>query len=222
MYNNLGQNLAELLRFPLMSGADVREIVEFRGSEHFDQALKKGRGALLITAHFGNWELFGAAIAGAGYPLSVVVYPQHNRWVDESLNRLRRGKGVEIIYKREAAREIFRALKQNRFVAILADQDAGPNGIFVDFLGHPASTARGPAVFAIKSGAPLLTGALVRTGPEKHIGYIDPPIYADPSAPAEAEVRRLTRLITDNLCRYSRQHPDHWYWVHKRWKTKPH
>jgi KDO2-lipid IV(A) lauroyltransferase len=221
LYRNLGRNLAELLRFPAMSRTEVLNAVEFRGLEHFEEARKGGRGALLVTAHFGNWELYGAAIACAGYPLSMVVYPQHNRRVDEQLNRLRRGKGSEIIYKRDAAREIFRALRQNRFVAVLIDQDAGSDGIFCDFLGHPASTARGPALLAYKSGAPLIPGAIVRKSQGGHLGLIHGIIRPNCGAPAESEVRRVTSELNSIISGYVMEHPDHWYWVHRRWKTRP-
>lgn len=221
LYRNLGQNLSELLRFRSMSRADVLDIVQLYGAEHFDQALKAGRGALLITAHFGHWELYGAAIACAGYPLSVVVYPQHNRWVDISLNRLRQGKGVEVIYKREAAREILRALGRNRLVAVLIDQDAGGDGLFCDFLGHPASTPRGPALLAYKTGAPLIPGVIVRKEDGGHVGLVYGRIYADRSRPADEEVSRLTCGLNRILSDYIRQHPDHWYWVHRRWKSRP-
>lgn len=221
LYRNLGRNLAELLRSPGISRTDILNLVEFRGREHFDRVLKEGRGAILITAHFGNWELYGAAIASAGYPISVVVYPQHNRWVDDRLNGIRRSKGVEVIYKRDAAREIFRALRQNRLVAVLIDQDAGADGIFCDFLGHPASTPRGPALLAYKTGSPLIPGAIVRKENDKHIGYIHSIIYPNSKKPAEAEVRRITSELNAIISGYVMEHPDHWYWVHRRWKTRP-
>lgn len=221
LYRNLGRNLAELLRFPAMSRTEVLNAVEFRGLEHFERAREGGKGALLVTAHFGNWELYGAAIASAGYQLSMVVYPQHNRLVDEQLNRLRRGKGSEIIYKRDAAREIFRALRQNRFVAVLIDQDAGADGVFCDFLGHPASTARGPALLAFKTGAPLIAGAIVRRQGGKHVGHIHGVIYPNSNSSAEKEVPRLTAELNSIISGYVLQNPDHWYWVHRRWKTRP-
>lgn len=221
LYRNLGRNLAELMRFPRMSRTDILNLVEFKGREHFDRALKEGRGAMLITAHFGNWELYGAAIASAGYPLSMVVYPQHNLRVDGRLNQLRRSKGSEIIYKRDAAREIFRALRQNRFVAVLIDQDAGADGIFCDFLGHPASTPRGPALLAYKTGAPLIPGAIVRQAGGRHIGYVHGLVYPDTSKPADVELIRITSQLNRIISGYVLEHPDHWYWVHRRWKTRP-
>jgi KDO2-lipid IV(A) lauroyltransferase len=137
------------------------------------------------------------------------------------LNRLRESKGVKVIYKRNASREVLTALRQNRFVTMLADQDAGPEGQMVNFLGRPASVTKGPAVFAIKTGAPIITGVIVRQEDGLHRGYIDPPLFPELSNRVEAEVSRLTETFTRRLEEYVIAHPSHWYWVHRRWKTRP-
>ncbi|MCU0607374.1 MAG: lysophospholipid acyltransferase family protein [Candidatus Edwardsbacteria bacterium] len=221
LYRNLGRNLVELLRFRNQSRADIATLVSFEGEEHLKAALAGGKGAILVSGHFGNWELYAAAIASAGYPFSVVVYPQHNAKVDALLNRLRQGTGIGIIYKRNAAKDVLRALAANRLVTMLADQDAGSDGVFVEYFGRPASTTRGPALFAVKTGAPIITGVIVREPGGKHRGIVDPPLCADPSADREREISRLTREIASRLELRVRQHPDHWYWVHRRWKTRP-
>jgi KDO2-lipid IV(A) lauroyltransferase len=220
LYRNLGRNLAELLRFEASTCSDVKNTVELKDTGVFDRVLKEGKGGILVSGHYGNWEMFAAAIACYGYPFSVVVYPQHNRWADEKLNSLRRSKNIEVIYKKDAAREVLQALRRNRFVTMLADQDAGIDGAFVDFLGRKASVTKGPAVFAIKTGAPIISGVIVRQEAGKHIGYIDQPIYAQAGQDKESEILRLTGIFTARLEQYIRQHPDHWYWVHKRWKTR--
>ncbi len=220
LYRNLGKNLLEFLRFPNLSGEDIKNKVTFIGREHFDRAIEGGKGALLISSHFGNWELYAASIAAYGYPISVVVYEQHNPLTDRMMNRIRRFRGIDVIFKPDAPRAILKALAGNRFVAMLIDQDAGQDGVFVDFMGRPASTAKGPAVFAIRTGAPLLTGVIVRQDESKHVGYIEPPVYADPSGDKEKETLRLTAFVTQAMEKYVRKHPDHWYWVHRRWKTQ--
>jgi KDO2-lipid IV(A) lauroyltransferase len=221
LYRNLGKNLLEFLRFPNLSGEDIRHKVTFIGREHFDRAIEGGKGALLISSHFGNWELYAASIAAYGYPISVVVYEQHNPLTDRMMNDIRRAKNIDVIFKPDAPRAILKALAKNRFVAILIDQDAGQDGVFVDFMGRPASTAKGPAVFAIRTGAPLLTGVIVRQADGGHTGYIEPPAYADPTKDKEQETQRLTAYVTAAMERYVRKYPDHWYWVHRRWKTQP-
>lgn len=221
LYQNLGKNLAELLNFKNWESGQVKQKVLLNGEEHLDLALERGKGAILVSAHYGNWELFAAALACYGYPFSVVVYPQHNRYVDRMLNDLRRAKGIEVIYKKNAAREVLQALRRNRFVTMLADQDAGPDGLFVDFMGRKASVTKGPAVFAIKTGAPIITGAIVRQDGGRHQGYVDRPLYADQGSDKDTEIVRLTKDFTAQLEGYVTKNPDHWYWVHKRWKTKP-
>ena len=221
LYRNLGKNLLEFLQFPKLSGEDIKSKVKFIGQEHLDQAIKGGKGALLISSHFGNWELCSSSIAAYGYPLSVVVYEQHNPLADRMMNHIRRAKKLDVIFKPDAPRAILKALARNRFVAILIDQDAGQDGVFVDFMGRPAATAKGPAIFAIRTGAPLLAGVIVRQDDGGHICYIEPPIYADPANDKEQEILRLTALVTQAMERYVRKFPDHWYWVHRRWKTKP-
>jgi KDO2-lipid IV(A) lauroyltransferase len=221
LYQNLGKNLMELLRFKTSDCQSVKNKVDLKNTEYFDQVVKNGRGGILVSGHFGNWEVHAAAIANSGYHFSVVVYPQHNEYVDEALNALRRAKDVNIIFKKDASREVLRALRQNHFVAMLSDQDAGRDGVFVEFLGQKASTTKGPAVFALKTGAALITGAIVRQQGGRHIGYLNPPFYADPNNDKQAEILRLTGLFTSQLEQFVLSHPDHWYWVHKRWKTKP-
>ncbi|MBI4726166.1 lysophospholipid acyltransferase family protein [candidate division TA06 bacterium] len=220
LYQNLGKNLVELLRFKKSDCQRIKDKVELRNTEYFDQVVKNGRGGILISGHFGNWEAHAAAIANSGYHFSVVVYPQHNKYVDEALNSLRQSKNVNIIFKKDAVREVLTALRQNHFVAMLSDQDAGQDGVFVDFLGQKASTTRGPAVFALKTGAALITGAIVRQEGGRHIGYLNPPFYADTKNEKQAEILRLTKHFTSQLEQFVISHPDHWYWVHKRWKTK--
>lgn len=221
LYQNLGANLAELLRFETIDCRQVKQAVALEGAEHLDLALQGGKGAILVSAHFGNWEMFGAALACYGYPFSVVVYPQHNQPVDRMLNRLRASQGIEVIYKRKAAREVLSALRRNRFVTMLSDQDAGPEGLMVNFLGRPASVTKGPAVFALKTGAPIITGVIVRQEGGQHFGYIDRPLYPDPGRDRASEMIRLTEEFTSRLEGYVIRHPDHWYWVHRRWKTQP-
>jgi KDO2-lipid IV(A) lauroyltransferase len=221
LYSNLGRNLLEFMRLPDLASRDIFDKVNFIGREHFDQALKNGKGALLISSHFGNWELYAAAVANYGYPISMVVYEQNNRLSDKLMNDIRRLKKLGVIYKQNAPRAILKELSRNHFVAIVIDQDAGQDGLFVDFMGRPASTAKGPAVFAIRTGAPLLVGVIVRGEVGRHTGFVEPPIYANAENDKDAEIKRLTARMTEITEKYVRKYPDHWYWVHRRWKTQP-
>lgn len=219
-YRNLGRSMMEYTAFARLSPDDVRAMVRFEGLEHFERVLGEGRGAVVFAGHFGNWELLGAAASANGYPISFLVGEQSNHRVDDLMNDLRRKQGIRIISRNVALKKVLRALKNNTFVALLADQDARRAGVFVDFLGRPASTARGPAMFAIRQGCPVVPAFIRRDG-GAHVGIIERPIYADPALEGEEAVTALTQRFTDVLADYIRRYPEEYFWAHRRWKTPP-
>jgi KDO2-lipid IV(A) lauroyltransferase len=219
---NLGRTLAEFIRFARLPAQRVRELAPLVGSEHFDRAREVGRGALLVSGHFGNWELLGSTIAAHGYPVDVFTGRQTNPHVDAFAKRLRRSRDLGVIPGDAASpRRILRSLRAGRFVAFLFDQDARSRGIFVDFLGRPASTPRAPARLALRAGCPLIFGVLVREGPGSYRAHVGPSLHPDPTAERADEILRLTRGMTRELESWVRRHPDHYLWTHRRWKTRP-
>ena len=113
-----------------------------------------------------------------------------------------------------------KGLKRNECVGLLVDQDAGPGGTFVRFMGRPASTYQGPAVFALRTGAPIVPCFIIREGTERHRVVFEAPISAVPTGNEEADIQWYTQAYTDVLERYILTYPDHWFWVHRRWKTR--
>jgi KDO2-lipid IV(A) lauroyltransferase len=218
-YQNLGMTLAELARLPRLGRAGLAGLVTVEGTENLDRALANGRGAVLATGHFGNWELMGAALAQRGYPMHFLVGHQSNRLVDDMLNSLRSSFGIGIVRHGAHVREVLRLLRRNQFIAMLCDHDAGRKGLMVDFFGMPASAALGPAVFAARSGAPLMMGFIARDGGGRHHVNLTSPIDirsdCDPAEAVAAATQRLAKTVEDHV----RRRPDHWYWVHRRWKT---
>jgi KDO2-lipid IV(A) lauroyltransferase len=210
----------EYTTFAGLTRERVLGLVHVEGREHLDRALDAGRGAVLFAGHFGNWELFGACVAALGYPLHFLVGEQSNARVDEAMNELRRSQGIGIISRHVALKKIMRALKDNQLVALLADQNVRKNGVFVDFLGRPASTARGPAMFAIKQGAPIICGFIRRVG-GGHVATLEPPLYADPSLSGDDAIVDLTQRFSDRLAEWVRRYPEEYFWAHRRWKTRP-
>jgi KDO2-lipid IV(A) lauroyltransferase len=211
--------LAEFARLPLVGEAWCAEHVRVRGVEHLDRALAAGRGAVLVTGHFGSWEVTGRVLVLLGYPVSYLVGAQRNRLVLDLMNRIRRRCGIEVIEQHRLLGAA-RALRANRFVAMLSDQDAGPKGVFVDFMGEPASTPRGAARLAILAGAPIIPGFIVGTGAGRHHVVIEPPIYP-PARACEGAVKDLTQAYTRVIESYVRRYPGQWLWTHRRWKTRP-
>jgi KDO2-lipid IV(A) lauroyltransferase len=154
-------------------------------------------------------------------PADFLVGEQSNKSIDELMNGLRRAAGIGIIARGIAARGVFASLKSGRMVALLSDQDARRAGVFVDFFGIPSSTYPGAAQFALRTGAPLVFCYILRNRDETHEAVFMPPIEPDQSSPRGEETIRLTQAYTSSLEDAIREHPDHYFWAHRRWKTKP-
>jgi KDO2-lipid IV(A) lauroyltransferase len=219
-YVSFGRSLAEFARLPVVGEDYVTRNINLIGLEHLDAALKGGRGAVLVTGHFGSWELMGCVLVRLGYPVKFVVGVQRNRLVQALMNRLRRTSGIGII-EPTSIMEAVRHIRSNGFIAMLSDQDAGKRGVFVDFLGAPASAPKGAARLALATGAPVIPGFIVRSGGLHHTVYIDRPLYAAGEGGREAAVLRTTQEYTRVIERYVLECPDHWLWAHRRWKTTP-
>lgn len=221
-YENFGRMVFEYARFPRLDDRAIADLVSVTGREHLDEALRDGRGGLLIAGHFGNWEM-AATLAGMGYPLTFLVGEQHNTLVDGLMNRLREGLGVEIVPLTGSLLGVFRALRENRIVAMLSDQDAGRSGVFVDFLGSPASTPYGPGRLAARTRAPLMPGMAVRCSRGRHELVICPPVSPPPDGVDDDEaVRHYTQGYTAAFEEFIRRYPEQYFWMHRRWKTRPH
>ncbi len=219
-YRALGRVCAEYVRLPELVHAPEGEVVaEVRGLEHLEQAREAGRGAILLTGHFGNFELVGAWL-GRMHPVDFVVKPLSNPGVEALLARARQRAGVGQIPLGAGMRRSFEALRANRWVALLADQDARRQGIFVPFLGSPASTPAGPAELALRTGAPIIMGFALPCPDGRYFLEVDPPLgVPDPRAPDA--VLRLTAAHVARLEARVRERPELWFWLHRRWKTAP-
>ena len=219
-YSNFGKAIAEYARLPSIDEAYIDRNIHLEGLEHLDRALAGGKGAVLVTGHLGSWELMGCVLVRLGYPVTFVVGIQRNPLVQVLMNRIRRSAGINVI-ELTSPMAVFHALRANLFVAMLSDQDAGRRGIFVDFLGQPASTPPGAAHLALLSGAPIIPGFITRVGGLRQRIVIEPPIHAEPTGDKQAAARRLTEAYTRVIETYVRRYPDHWLWAHRRWKTPP-
>jgi KDO2-lipid IV(A) lauroyltransferase len=160
--------------------------------------------------------------AGMGLaPVKYLLPRQTNPESDDYLNEVRRRAGVEPIVIGYGMRAGLRALKEGAFLGMLPDQDARRAGIHVPFFGRPASTHTGPARLAIAANAPIGVAVIERSGRGRFRARVVRVLVPDPGAEEDVEVRRLTEEITGALEEAIRARPDHWYWIHRRWKTPP-
>ena len=221
VYQNFAKMTVEYMRFPVMNKEHVLNMCQIANPEHFDWVLENGKGCVIIGGHFGNWELMGAHIAQSGYPIAYLVGKQKNKHVNTVMNENRAMMGIGIIQMGMAVRGVIKALRKNKMIALLSDQDARKDGVFVNFMGRKASTPQGPAVFALKTGAPILFCVAVRqpNGTHRIISEVFPLDHLKGLTPEN--IREATQTYTSALEKMVRADPDHWFWMHKRWKTRP-
>ncbi|HEX8907289.1 MAG TPA: lysophospholipid acyltransferase family protein [Longimicrobiaceae bacterium] len=221
-YEHLGRESAAILR---LSKLDRRAIVERTvpvGWDELHDALAEGKGALLVTGHYGNWEIAAATVASRGTPISAIVRRQGNLLVDARLDELRRNLGVETITQKEAPSRVPRLLRKNQVIGIVGDQDARRAGIFVPFFGRLASTHRGPALFALKLDAPVFA-CVARRLPGRAVRYevSGQRVPVVRTGDLEADVRTLTAELAARLEGEIRKAPEQYFWFHRRWKSTP-
>jgi len=222
VYANIGKTFVEILKFPCLDELEILNRVTADDLSGLDRLLERGRGIILISAHFGNWELLGGYMALRGYPVNFVVADLRNPLTDGFLTARRSRWGGSIIRAGRAMRDVLKFLRRNQCVAILPDQDAGKDGEFLDFLGRTASVNTGVAAISLRTGAPIFPGFLVRRGKGRYHLHVPPPLYPeDYPGPFELARRALARDYSDLIASYIRRYPDHWLWTHRRWKTRP-
>jgi Kdo2-lipid IVA lauroyltransferase/acyltransferase len=223
MYRSWGRVLAEWTHLPELSRANIERVATYEGKENWDEAERRsnGHGILVLTAHFGNFELLPIAQSIYGYRLAIVHRPLRNPLIDAAIRAERVKYGNRIIERKAGGREVMRMLRQNWMIAIALDLDVR-KGVFVDFFGLPASTSDGVARIALASGAPVMPAFMVREGDSVHHKIkILPAFFPEKTRNREGLVRQYTQTYSDTVEQVIREHPDHWNWIHRRWKTRP-
>ncbi len=217
VFLSIARLLAAFARFPKIDRDNVSEWIRYEGYEHFEEALRRGRGVLFATAHLGNWELSAFAHALLSSPMHVVARPLDNPRIDLLVSRRRALSGNRVIEKKDFARGILQALRANEAVGILIDQNTSlEEGVFADFFGIPACANSGFARIAAHSGATVIPGfALWSEAEARYVLRFYPPVAI--TGDAAEDTRRLQRQLEGVI----REHPDQWLWIHRRWKTRP-
>jgi KDO2-lipid IV(A) lauroyltransferase len=224
-FANLGRMGAELAHLPRLGAEELRDMVAFDDEAWWADTITRERaaGLLVLSGHFGNWELLVYAHGMRGHPVSLVHRAIANPLVDRWLNRLRARAGTRLVRKRRAAGAVLRALHDRELLVLPFDQNSTRGlGVFVDFFGVPASTNSGIARIALRAGAPVVPVFIVRDGTtNRHRVYVLPIMDAERTGDFREDVRRNTQRFSDAFESMVRRHPEQWLWVHKRWKTRP-
>ncbi len=218
LYFNLSLSVMEFLILTKNPKAVSKWVTKVEGEEHLENLSKSGRGAVLLTAHVGNWELLAAWLACKGYPLVAGVRDPNDVHVSKLLAYYRKALGVETIPKKSLLLKGAKLLKQGKFIGILADQDGGTDGIRVSFMGKVASTVGGPAALSLLTKAPVVPIVSYRIAPYEHEILVLPPIEPLYELPREEAIREMTIKFNDILEGFIRRSPEQWLWLHRRWR----
>lgn len=192
---------------------DLREALEI---------LLDHRGAILLTGHYGNWELLGFTLAALGFEMTAVMRPLDNPYLNEYLMAQRQKRGLQLLYKKGATRSAEDILNDGGMLCFIADQNAGHKGLFVDFFGRPASTYKSIGLLAIRHQVPILIGYARRTSRrfEYEIGVqriIRPAEWQG----RDDELTWITQEYTRAIEAFVREAPEQYLWIHRRWKSRP-
>jgi len=219
VYRQFAITIMEMIFFNKLKKEQLKYAINIENIYLIEKAYKAGKGCILLSAHFGNWELLAKSFAQR-HSMSVIVAGQENYLVDKLINDLRTTNGYNTIYKdKSVAKKVLKALKQNDFVAILGDQDANKQGVFVPFFGRLASTAKGPAVFALKAKCPVYTAFCVRLADGTYKATVEE-IKIPENMPESEAVEYIMAEYNKVLQSYVEKYPSLWFWFHRRWKTK--
>jgi len=223
VFRNLGRVLAEISFIPRLNGRNTGRYIAMEGLENFHRAHAKGKGVLFLTAHFGNWEWMAVTFPlMTRQPCHLVVRPLDNGFLDGLVDKLRTSTGNHTIPKRKSMGRILRLLREGEVVGILLDQNmAWHEGVFVNFFGELACTNMGMALLALKTGAAVLPVFNVRQPDGSYRVIIEPELPLIRTGNKESEVEKNTELYNQVIEKYVHGYPDHWLWVHQRWKTRP-
>ena len=221
-YAHLGREAVATLRLSRATDKDLSERTRIPDLALFRTAVEEGRGVILVTGHLGNWEVGGGAFTSRGISLDAIAKGMANKAIGDAIAGVRESLGIGLIHMDEVAREVPRSLLRGRVVAMLADQHVHKGGILVSFFGREASTTRAPALFAIRTGAPIFLGIALRDpGWRQRYTVSLERIDFQSSGEVDADIRRLTAAHSAALERAVRLAPEQYFWQHRRWKSAP-
>ncbi len=217
-FAHFGRLLFDILKFGHIPPEQMLRQAEFEGDERVRQAQSLGRGYLLLTGHFGFWELHGLIHALRLGPIGVLARPLDNPYLNDALERVRQSTGNVVIYKRGAIRGVMRQLHDNSGVALLIDQHTHtPDAVMVEFFDRPAATTSSLATLALRTGAPVLPVFSVPLPDGRYRLIYEHPVEP-PKNDSLEEIHAFTQRCTDVLEMYVRRYPDLWLWMHRRWR----
>lgn len=222
-FRNFGKYLVDFFRFSKLDKNFIDKFITVEGKSYLDEALTKGKGVILVSAHLGNWELGGVVMSLLGYRFNVIALSHANKRVDDLFIRQRSIKGVNVVPLPKRAqvgfsiRSCFRALSQNEIVALLGDRDFSGQGLNLDFFGKKAVVPKGPAMFSIKSGAAIVFAFMIREKGDKFRLVFEPLSDYTLTGNLDLDTKNITKEILKILEKYIKKYPSQWFIAADLW-----
>jgi KDO2-lipid IV(A) lauroyltransferase len=221
VYQNMLLNALEIAKLFHAAPSLIKELVIVHGLEHLDAALRKGKGVVAVSAHMGNFSLIGPRLIVENYPFSLVLRDPRDEGLAKALRDLRSNVGIESIPvhpRRTCIAQSLACLKRNGILFLQIDQNASSEDLWVDFFGWQVPTFKGPVVFSMRTGAPLIPMFIVRDNSGQHQLIIRPPYALKRTDNQEDDILQNTASLTKLIEEYIEQYPAQWWWFHRRWK----
>lgn len=211
-YKIVTENFIDLLGFPKSYDFEMYKVT---GQKILNNALKKEKGVILVTGHFGLWEKWGAWLGNNKYKVWGIIQRQGNAGADLFFKEMRESYGMNHIYRKSSLDQSYKALKQNEILILASDQDAKKRGVFVNFFNHPSSVPKGTALFHLKTKAPIIFSV-----GHKEVDGSFSISFQEVETNEKSTIETITQKYTSLLEKEVRNYPDHYFWFHRKWKTK--
>jgi lauroyl/myristoyl acyltransferase len=216
-FRNYGMYLADFLRLPLLTPVDLEKRARFSGWEHVDEGLAAGKGVIFVSAHVGNWDLGSALFAYKGYPVNVVAETFHPKKLNDLVQGNRAQHGVKVIPLETAGRKVLGALRKNEILGLLIDRPEPEAGVAVRFFGGLTEVPAGAALLALKTGAKVVSGVIIRNPDHTYSGFLNSHFEVDLTGDLKTDVGLLTQRIMDSMESFIREYPEQWFIFRKMW-----
>ncbi|MBI5638294.1 MAG: hypothetical protein HZA03_10035 [Nitrospinae bacterium] len=220
-FKNLGRFCAEFCWIPELGAENLDRHIRFEGMEHLERAYARGKGVVLVWAHYDQFEGVNAVLAVKGYKVHSVIREVDNPWIDDMLDGIRESRGQKVIKRERAAVDIIARLREGCIVTIAADQNTIYNNLYTKFLGRWASTFKSPAVVSLRTGAAVIPVYSVRHADDSHTAHLLPEVALKRTGDLKRDIFNITQRLADIQADFIRRRPEFWLWIHRRWKTQP-
>jgi KDO2-lipid IV(A) lauroyltransferase len=217
VFINFAKYLVDFFRFPIVNQDYIAKFINVEGKEYVDEAFKQGKGVIALTAHVGNWELAGIVTALLGYPVNAVALSHRDKCVNRLFIAQRENKGVKVIPLGAALRKCFTALRSNELIGLVGDRDFTHGGVVVEFLGRPVRVPKGPAMFALKTGAAIIPSFTIRQRDDSYRMIYRRPLEYAVTDNMEEDLKTVTKKCISAIEDVIRQYPEQWFMFREFW-----